>query len=271
MDHFRTGFGVLCDDLFVIDVDARNGGLDSFYELQDDLDIDLLGACGFIVNTGSQDGSMHLYFKAPIPAIALQQEHAKYKGIDFKSSGYVVGLGSVHKSGNLYTLEKGSIDDLTDIPQCIIDILKKPATTRTKYEGKIIDVTDQELQNIVGHISNDSLDYNKWITVGMAIHDATNGNNAGFMIWDTWSINTSGDKHNSEEMPKRWDSFGSNTNKATIGTLYHYAKQDGGYTFPINYSVPIIVAEDDDIKPHDLLDTSHIDIRRPVGVFGDLS
>ncbi len=33
MGHFKTGFGVLCSGLLVIDVDARNGGVESFKKL----------------------------------------------------------------------------------------------------------------------------------------------------------------------------------------------------------------------------------------------
>lgn len=30
MGHFKTGFGVLCRGLVVVDVDARNGGVESY-------------------------------------------------------------------------------------------------------------------------------------------------------------------------------------------------------------------------------------------------
>ncbi|MFX3983349.1 bifunctional DNA primase/polymerase, partial [Streptococcus suis] len=76
--------------LLVIDVDARNNGVQAFERLCADTGLDLLGLSGLAVATGSGGGSMHLYFHAP-PEMALVQHHNDYPGIDFKSSGFVVG------------------------------------------------------------------------------------------------------------------------------------------------------------------------------------
>src|SRR5690554_3771452 len=103
MDYFATGYGVLVSGLLVIDVDARNGGVDSFSKLCADTGLDLLGESGLAVATGSGNGSMHLYFKAP-ESLSMVQSLQKYPGIDFKSSGYVVGPNSMHASGNKYTI-----------------------------------------------------------------------------------------------------------------------------------------------------------------------
>ena len=85
MGQFDSGFGVLCTGYLVVDVDARNEGVDAFMDLCRDLKIDLLSEAGFAVKTGSGGGSMHLYFKVP-EKTALAQHHDNYKGIDFKSS-----------------------------------------------------------------------------------------------------------------------------------------------------------------------------------------
>jgi len=91
---------VLVDGLLVVDVDARNGGVDSWARLVEDVP-EIAGA-GLIVATGSGGGSKHLYFSLPEP-VPLVQTLKKYPGIDFKSSGFVVGPGSMHKSGTPYT------------------------------------------------------------------------------------------------------------------------------------------------------------------------
>ena len=128
MGHFETGFGVLVDGLLVVDVDARNGGVESFSKLCKDLSSDLLGESGFAVKTGSGNGSMHLYFKAS--GDALKQHHDKYQGIDFKSSGYVIGAGSLHKSGMEYEVLHGSVDAISEPSAGLLALLKKPDTYR---------------------------------------------------------------------------------------------------------------------------------------------
>ena len=54
--HLATGFGVLVKNIIVVDVDARNGGLESYEKLCRDLDVDLEEVSGFVVETGSADG-----------------------------------------------------------------------------------------------------------------------------------------------------------------------------------------------------------------------
>jgi hypothetical protein len=88
MGQFATGYGVLVNGLLVVDVDARNGGMDSYARLLESLPE--IGGAGLVVNTGSGNGSKHLYFSLPEP-MALLQSLPGYPGIDFKSSGFVVG------------------------------------------------------------------------------------------------------------------------------------------------------------------------------------
>jgi len=82
--------------LTVIDVDKKNGGLESFKLL--------LAAFGDFTKTmyvSSSEGSFHLYFVAnrPVKSFLLA------KGVEVKGLGsLVVGPGSVHKSGKTYEL-----------------------------------------------------------------------------------------------------------------------------------------------------------------------
>ena len=46
----------------------------------------------------------------------ILQSLKSYVGIDFKTSGFVVGCGSMHDSGNLYEIEKGYPQDIIDAP-----------------------------------------------------------------------------------------------------------------------------------------------------------
>ena len=123
MGQFDTGFGVLVDGLLVVDVDARNGGVQSYASLLERVP-ELAGA-GLVVETGSGGGSQHLYFALPAPQ-ALVQSLPEYPGIDFKSSGFVVGPGSLHRSGRRYKAVLGTPFDIEAAPASLVALLLRP-------------------------------------------------------------------------------------------------------------------------------------------------
>lgn len=215
-----TGYGVLCKGLIVVDIDARNGGIESYTKLIDQCPEIL--ECGFIVETGSGGGSKHLYFKAP-KNIRLNQHHKDYSGIDFKSSGFVVGSGSMHKSGNKYITVYGSPSDIMEAPLCLINLLEMKDVYKSTFNGEQLSVSDSEINDMINSIDPDC-EHDIWVRCGMAIHHATNG--LGFDIWNSWS--EKGKKYpNSEILANRWHSFGKSANPVSLGTLIHYAEQNG--------------------------------------------
>lgn len=91
-DRIAENYGVkLSRHINVLDIDPRNGGLESFYELVDDI-----GGClevGMTVKT--QGGGYHLYFLNP-DGVKLKNKPPRYPGIDVQGEGQiVVGPGSV--------------------------------------------------------------------------------------------------------------------------------------------------------------------------------
>jgi hypothetical protein len=260
--QFATGYGVLVRALLVIDVDARNGGVPSFAKLCSDTGLDLLSLAGLAVATGSGGGSMHLYYSAPADA-ALMQHHAEYPGIDFKSSGFVVGPGSLHASGACYEAVRGHPDDITIAPAAILELLKKPDTHRADYHGEPLDVTDADLAEMLSHVSPDC-DHETWYRCGMALHHATGG--TGFPIWDEWS-NRSDKYPGRSALERRWHSFGKSANPVTLGTLAHYA-ESGGWCQSVEFT-PTAVFED---APKNGLPFSvdGVDLLRPPGLVGQV-
>jgi hypothetical protein len=256
MGHFDTGFGVLVDGLIIIDVDARNGGVESFNKLCADTNFDFLGECQFAVATGSGNGSMHLYFKAPANT-PLMQKHNDYEGIDFKSSGYVVGCGSLHASGQEYELLHGSPDDIGDAPLDLISTLKKPEYYRSKAGSQYIDVNQDDLQSMLDCISSDC-DYDDWIKIGMALNHI----DAGMIdLWDKWSAKSS--RYCGYELiQKHWHSFGKCANPVTVGTIIHLAR-DGGYIHHVEGQYEVV-------QP-DSFSNVIVDLKRPPGFVGDLT
>lgn len=222
LGHFDTGYGVLVWGLLVVDVDARNGGVKSFAQLCEDLNLDLSINCGLVVQTGSGQGSMHLYYKAP-EGVSLVQTVKKYPGVDFKSSGFCVGPDSLHASGNYYQTVSGHPDDIGVAPEALVELLKRPDAYRASRDGVAIDVTDADLAGMLRHINCDC-DRATWISIGMALHHATQG--AGFELWDGWS--SSGEKYpGAGNLRNQWDRFGKAGNPVTLGTIFYHAEQAG--------------------------------------------
>jgi hypothetical protein len=254
-----TGFGVLIRGLLVIDVDARNGGVDSFLRLRHD--IQSVEKSGLIVNTGSGGGSQHLYFSLPDNMVALLQKHPDYPGIDFKSSGYVVGPGSLHASGNRYEVAYGSVDDIEPAPQELVDLLRKPERHRADLgNGTSMDVSHGDLAGMLDHVDADT-DHETWIRCGMAVHHASGG--TGFDVWDAWS--NKGSKYPGRDtLTKRWHSFGKSVNPVTLGTLIHYAEA-GGWKQDVEFEPTL------ELLPENPLDISHVNLKRPPGFVGTVA
>lgn len=274
LGHFDSGFGVLVRDYLIVDVDARNGGVESFKQLVKDVPSIL--QCCFVVNTGSGGGSQHYYFKlnAFDKIKSLMQKHDKYKGIDFKTSGFVVGSGSLHASGSNYETVKGYPQDVDFAPSELVALLERPAFYRVSNQGLDLDIDEQHIATLLNHI-DPSLDYNAWVSVGMAIHHCLNG--GGFDIWDNWSA-TSTKYTNSGALSKHWHSFGKTVTPVGYGTLLHYAKE-GGYCEPVTFVYDgSLGAVDDDssVNLDSVKNVKHlldepIDVRRPPDFVGELT
>ena len=274
LGHFNTGFGVLCKGWLIIDVDARNGGVLSFKQLCKD--VPSLLDCAFVVNTGSGGGSQHWYFKLSDDdkTKSLMQKHDKYAGIDFKTSGYVVGAGSLHESGSNYETVKGYPQDTGFAPPELIALLERPAFYRVSNNGQDLDIDEQHIEGLLAFIDADC-DYNQWVSVGMAIHHCLSGGGVG--LWDDWS--SKGAKYcGSDKINRHWHSFGKTSNPVGYGTLLHHAKQ-GGYCEPVTfvYDGSLGAVDDapsinlDSVKSVKNLLDEPIDIRRPPSFVGELT
>ena len=259
--QFETGAGVLCMGRLIVDVDHRNGGCESFTQLCKDIGEDLLGDCGFAVATGSGNGSMHLYFDMP-EGVSVVSGLKAYKGIDFKSSGFVVAAGSTHKSGGTYDVIHGDPSRLQEAPEALIELLKRTGTFATEYNGDGIEVTEAEIVQMLSYV-DPGCDGDTWIKIGMALHHATNGN--GFHIWDDWSRGDPVKYAKAKNIESRWHSLGKNhsSTPVTIGTLVHLAT-DGGYRSGATF---LGGAEQ---VGRDPLSVAGMDLQRPPGFVGDV-
>lgn len=264
--HFDTGFGLLAHGYLIVDVDARNGGVAAYGRLFEA--IPEIANAGMIVETGSGNGSKHLYFKAP-EGVALVQHHNDYEGCDFKSSGYVVGPGSKHASGNTYRVLVGSPEDVADAPQALIDLLKRPEVYRATFDGKSLDINDTDLADMLSYVTPDC-DHSIWVRCGMSVHHATQG--AGFSIWDSWSAQSKTKYPGHDALQRRWHSFGKSANPVTIGTLIHYAKA-AGWSSPVTFNAGESFSDYVDESSVDGLPFSldSVDLTSPPGFVGEVA
>lgn len=259
---FNNGFGLNLTHLplLIVDVDARNGGVESLNELNHTLGLDLCECAGFVVETGSGGGSKHIYFSVNEVDGSLLTNLPLFRGIDFKSSGFVVGCSSNHISGDMYRAIKGGPHLVAEAPPALIKLLqRKPKLQLSSVSSAAID--DDELSKVVMTIPNCERDYEKWLRVGMGIHNATQGSDGGLALWEKWSSQC--DAHDSESMSYKWHSFGKYpSDNVTVGTLMLWAKENG-YVEPVTFENKDSNLDFDD-------DDVDIDLLRPRGLVGEL-
>lgn len=266
LGQFDTGYGVLVSGMLVVDVDERNGGADSYAKLLDDFP--QVANAGMVVKTGSGGESKHLYFTVPDDA-ALVQNLPQYPGIDFKSTGYVVGPGSLHKSGNRYEVVLGSPYEVEEAPAALLDALRKPERHRAHVNGSVVDVSLEDLQDMLAAIPNtDSTDYETFIRIGMALHLIVRGDDDGYALWDEWAAK--GPKYDPRDMPKKWHSFGKSANPVTFGTLAHYA-EEAGWQAPVEFTSDIHFEIQESEEEGDGVPLDNVDLLRPPGFVGRLA
>lgn len=281
-NQFASGFGVNISTmgLLVVDVDERNGGHEALAVLNDSLGLDLVEESGFVVRTGSGGQSRHIYFRLPqsYKGKALQGTLSMFKGIDFKSSGFVVGSGSNHVSGGIYRAVKGDPSKISDAPGELVDILVRPERMRSVVNGETHEYTLDELSGLVDAIPNTARDYEKWIRIGMALHHATNGE--GFSLWLDWSSKNK-EAHDESGMEMKWHSFGKNPqDQVTIGTLIMWAGE-AGYVAPVEFEcndeelirslAELTTAKKDGTGVTDMQNVRSVNIKKPHGLVGEIT
>lgn len=257
-NQLLDNYGVLVNGLLVVDVDGRNGGFESAAKLQH-----IREQAAFIVQSGSHNGE-HWYFKLPQDFDGkLSQSVSGYDGIDFKSSGFVVGAYSQHASGNRYETIKGAPSDTTDAPSELLELLKRKERDTFAIDSEPLEIS--ELADVVKSIANNGLDYERWIRVGMGLHHATDGSEQGYNLWLDWSAQCDG--HDDHDMPKKWVSFGKSADIVTQGTLIKWA-QDEGYVSSVTFEDDTDWGEIEQEAP--AKNTKH-DMLKPPGFVGELT
>jgi hypothetical protein len=131
--HPDANYGVVCDELLIIDADIKNGGTQKWYDHCSQPTHHLPPT--WSVRTGS--GGTHTFFER-VPGIGNGKLDT---GIDIKSKGgYIVGPGSGHVSGGYYHWlpQSGPAEaPLAAAPVWLVSLIK----TRT-HCGKVIPISE---------------------------------------------------------------------------------------------------------------------------------
>jgi hypothetical protein len=116
-----------------------------------------------------------------------------------------------------------------------------------RYDGDL-----GELQEMLENIPNETADYEKWVSLGMAIHAETEGSDEGLELWEAWSERCP-DYSGYEELSYKWGSFRSDkANVLTVGYIKNLAENSGWHEDYAADFEDISTPEDDKVKPERL-------------------
>lgn len=190
----------------IIDVDPKNGGLESFDALQWDTDLDIDAYP--MTRTGRGNGGFHLYMAKPAD-LRLRWHVKGLPGLDFQSLGrYVVSPGSIHPETNLpYTMEAWA--DPPAAPDALLKMLTKPERKRPTG-ADVGELKLEELALILDHLDAEDFGrggkhHDEWLDMAMAAHEATAGE--GMDLWLDWCAKDPAYPDAAAANMARWDSF----------------------------------------------------------------
>lgn len=259
--------------LAAIDIDPRNGGLDTIDQIEakhGKLDSDLLQFTG--------GGGEHRVFQLPAGNVSMPGKLGP--GVDVKLNGYIMLEPSSHLSGGMYSWEASS--DPRDgivaspMPDWLRDLafqrLASPPVAGPSEERTLPVTAAQmaEIEQALGAIPSDDRD--TWLTVGMALQ-STEASQWAYDTWCKWSEQSS--KFDPQDQLRVWRSTRARgLDGITYRTIFELAKRNG----VVVKSEPVLmepVAIDDEDSAPTLLKlreqrTINIDSRllRPPGILG---
>jgi len=218
---------LLKEDDLVIDIDPRNGGIESYKKLCEKFNLNLEKT----VTTAS--GGFHVYCKKEKEVIT-KKNIKEFPGIDFltKGSQCVIPGSSINGNRYLWTDSLCGRFYQQGLPKEFIDFLSKknkvtPNEIIKKEEDKIIDFDDlisgssvpaYKVKSMLDKL-NPSMGYDDWLKVGMSLFSWNVID--GLDFWENWS--KGGDNYQEGETSKKWKTF-SKGGDITLGTLCHFSK-----------------------------------------------
>jgi hypothetical protein len=234
LNRHDGNFGwVLGVDDLVIDVDPRNGGAKSYFQLLEHLQ-QYNPSLELNPTVHTPSGGFHVYLSIPSRHLGRgwNKTIKEYPGIDFLTKGsQCVIAGSTTPDGK-YTID----DDLSGqlridtAPTALLELIAKdtlrPNTRNASYgdftgliSGSGSNVNIKDIHLMLEAI-DPSIGYEDWVKVGMALHDWSP--QEGLALWDSWSKGSS--NYREGECKSKWKSFHADSG-VTLGTLKYLSDQ----------------------------------------------
>jgi hypothetical protein len=209
----QAGIGIALaqSGLVAIDVDPRNGGAETFEQLQaahGSLRSDVMAFTG--------GGGEHHVFLVPSGA-ALSLPGTLGPGVDLKANGYIVVEPSVHPSGKQYGWEASSSPLDGVVPSPLPDWLRSLRIELQRPAQKPNDqpVDPQQSKDVREALYLlDADNYDQWVKAGMALHSTRWGYPA-YALWCGWAQQS--DKFDSTDSRRKWESFHSDAERGQLG------------------------------------------------------
>lgn len=211
-------------DQLIVDVDPRNGGMESLKKLKRLTRTDFKQFPRVI--TGS--GGFHFYMAKP-KDLKIVGSLPELPGIDFKShGGQVVAAGSVHPgTGTHYSWDKSrpSLSGMTMAPTTLLEsIVRKPV----EHNDEAQPATPEELAGMLAVLDvEDYRDEKTWRDFMMACHHATSGDGREeFIEWSTQDPEYADDRG---IIGRRWDSCSHDRPDGITARTLYKAVSDAGH------------------------------------------
>jgi len=213
----------LAADQVVVDIDPRNGGDKSWKSLSWEA-----GEGNVTVRTGS--GGTHIYFRKPAD-VRLRGKYPGRPGVDVKGhGGFVVAPGSLHPdTGQPYLLESGSFAALKSLPGPMLEALRRPEPKeRTADSGAL---SPEQLRVLLAVLDPTKFsDYDSWLTISAACHDAVDGDPEGMAVWLDWCARDEAYGANAMRVNEaKWETFTAGRSDGVTSATLFKAVIDAGH------------------------------------------
>jgi len=200
-------------NLYVFDVDPRNGGDVSFTHLQSQH-----GIIDSPLAVDSPGGGFHLYFKT---VEGQRYTGAPAAGIDGKFNGYAILPPSLHPNGGRYVWRQGAQAVAAAVP----DWLSTGAYSEREAVAFTGDAGDLELISRA-LAKRDPTDYFSWVNAIASVKHwqdhCPDAGTSGFELLRDWSLQDP--RHDDGQFEDKWESFDSfKAGARTLGSLVHEA------------------------------------------------
>lgn len=208
-----VGIALAQSGLVAIDIDPRNGGTETFEQLEaahGSLRSDVMAFTG--------GGGEHHVFVVP-PGSQVSLPGTLGPGVDLKCNGYIVVEPSIHPTGKQYGWEASSSPLDGVAPSPLPDWLRSLRVNLQRPEPKpgeipVDPVQARDAREALYVLNAD--DYYEWVTAGMALH-STGWGHPAYAMWCGWAQQSS--KFDSTVSRHKWDSFKAPEERGTGVTL----------------------------------------------------